>query len=110
MQIDKLVMIDLILSTNASGKLPTSIDPSSLDLINRKISKSMLPSDNSRYDPAQLRQLAAYQKKLQSLYMTLIERKYQPIIVEQRQLAAKDLEKKIKRLTRDNPDFVRELP
>jgi hypothetical protein len=39
-----------------------------------------------------------------------LEQKYEPILVEQRKLAAKELEKRIKRMSRDDPDFYKELP
>ena len=47
--------------------------------------------------------------RLRDLYGKLLSQKYQPIVREQRRKAALDLEKKIKRMVRDDPNFIKEI-
>lgn len=82
---------------------------SSQHIINQQISKQSLKHDLTRYDQNSLSGLTALQTKLKQLYLNLLEQKYQPLVKEQRALAAKNMEKQIKRLTRDDPDFLKQL-
>lgn len=80
-QLDKLVIIDQLLGIAKPG-LTSYIDPSSVNLITKKIAKVQAVPAQDRYDPEVLHAQTFYSNKLQKLYHSLLELKYKPIIEE----------------------------
>ncbi|CDW83262.1 UNKNOWN [Stylonychia lemnae] len=105
MLIDKLLIFDSILNNNQN-----ELDHISEKLIRQRISKITLNNSSMRYDKRVSQFSKVYEERLIELYNGLREKKYGEIIREQRQKAAQDLEKQIKRIAKDNPAFIRELP
>ena len=108
-QLDKLVIIDQLLGI-AKPEGFSHIDQNSVQLINKKIAKVQSVPSKDRYDQPVLNANKFYSEKLQTLYFNLLEQKYQPIVNEQKACASVDLQKKIKRLARDDPSIIHELP
>ena len=46
-------------------------------------------------------------ERLTDLYDTLLDKKYNEVLADEKVKAAKDLEKEVRRITRDDPNFIR---
>eukprot|EP00347_Sterkiella_histriomuscorum_P014480 403360714 len=114
MTVDKLHILDSIFDNNLNGgsydqaESLSNISQSSQYIIKNLISQqSIMNIQGVNYSK---KVATANESWLFELYNKLKTQKYQEVIEKQRKLVAKELENKIKRLVRDDPSFIKELP